>query len=127
MLPQLCTIKLEKASQACLNRRMKHALSLAFCGLMLTASAADAAVCLSASQIQSSDSDGKSLTLTMKNGEVWQGQLLRPCSGLRFSGFSWELRGDKICENAQTLRVISTGSICALGKLSLRNTTPAKK
>jgi hypothetical protein len=57
----------------------------------------------------------------MKNGEVWRGELQRVCSGLRFSGFSWELRGDKICENAQTLRVIDTGAICALGRLSLQS------
>ena len=104
---------------------MKRLLLLAACGLILTAAAAHAAVCLSASQIQSSDSDGRSLTLTMKNGDVWRGQLLRPCSGLRFSGFTWDIRGDRICENAQTLRVISTGSLCALGALSLQ--APAKR
>jgi hypothetical protein len=121
MLPQLCIVKLEKASRACLNCGMKFAPALALCGLMLTAGAAEAAVCLTVSQIQSTDSDGKSLTLTMKNGEVWRGELQRVCSGLRFSGFSWELRGDKICENAQTLRVIDTGAICALGRLSLQS------
>ena len=104
---------------------MKSAPALALCGLMLTAGAAQAAVCLTASQIQSTDSDGKSLTLTMKNGEVWLGELRRACSGLRFSGFAWNVSGDKICENAQTLRVIDTGAICALGKLSLQ--PPQKK
>jgi hypothetical protein len=127
MLPRLCSIKLEKASRSCLNRRVKNRLFFALCGLLLSAGAADAAICLSASHIRSTDSDGKVLTLSMKNGDVWQGQFQRPCSGLRFSGFSWDVRGDQVCENTQILRVVSTGAICALGKLTLQNTAPEKK
>jgi hypothetical protein len=37
------------------------------------------------------------------------------------------VRGDQVCEDAQILRVVSTGAICALGKLSLQTTAPEKK
>jgi hypothetical protein len=106
---------------------MKFVLSLTLC-LLLSGAGAQAATCLRLSQIKSTDSpDGKSLILTMKNGVVWQGQFQRPCSGLRFSGFSWDVRGDQVCEDAQILRVVSTGAICALGKLSLQTTASEKK
>ncbi len=69
----------------------------------------------------------KILILTMKNGVVWQEPVPAPLvAGLRFSRSSWDVRGDQVCEDAQILRVVSTGAICALGKLSLQTTAPEK-
>ena len=97
---------------------MKSAILVSVCLLLPTG--VQAATCLRLSQVKSTDtSDGKILVLAMKNGEVWHGELKRPCSGIRFSGFRWNTDGDLICEDSQLLRVVATGAICPLGKLSL--------
>ena len=98
---------------------MKLFLSVILLGSALSAAGAQAATCLNVSQIKSTDApNSKSLTITMKNGVVWQSQFPRPCTGIQFSGFRWDVRGDMVCENAQTLRVIDTGMLCSLGKLT---------
>jgi hypothetical protein len=99
---------------------MRHAMKIlltAYALLALTAGA-QAATCLNTSQITGTDSkDGKTLTLRMRDGKVWQGELKGSCSEIRFTGFAWDVQGGRICENMQTLRT-SQGGVCVLGKLT---------
>jgi hypothetical protein len=76
--------------------------------------------CIRSSDIQNSQpaNDEKSITFTMRNGDVWRNDLHGRCSGLRFNGFAWVLHSDEICDNQQTLRVLQSGSICMIGKFT---------
>jgi hypothetical protein len=58
------------------------------------------------------------LVITLKNGVVWAGALRGSCPDIRFNGFSWEVAGGQVCENMQSIRVLRSGQICTLGKLS---------
>ena len=75
-------------------------------------------ICLNNQDVQSASSnDGKTMVFKMRNGTTYINHLRGSCPGLRFNGFSWELRGiNDICENQQTLRVLRTGEVCMLGK-----------
>lgn len=56
------------------------------------------------------------IQFTMSNGEVWLNRLPRTCPGLKFEGgFSWDVRGVTVCSNEQIIRVLNTGTTCALG------------
>ena len=88
-----------------------------------TAQAQDAKpprTCIRSSDIQSSQpaNDEKSITFTMRNGDVWRNDLQGRCSGLRFNGFAWVLHSDQICDGQQSLRVLQSGSICVIGKFT---------
>ena len=86
--------------------------------LAANTSAVQADICLRTSDISGSDSpDGTVLVLRMKDGKTWRAQLQPACPALRFSGFSWIVRGGEICEGSQILRVVESGQICAIGKI----------
>ncbi len=52
----------------------------------------------------------------MKNRKIWKNTLHQTCTGLKFEhGFSEDIRGNMICANMQTIRVLRQGSICSLG------------
>ncbi len=46
---------------------------------------------------------------------MWRNTLKNPCPGLRFNGFVYTIRGDQVCGNMQTIRVLQTQEICMLG------------
>lgn len=78
-------------------------------------------VCLHTHNINSSEpsKDERSITFVMKNGERWRNDLQGRCSGLKYDGFSWVLRGgDEVCDNSQSLTVNTTGNVCMLGKFT---------
>jgi hypothetical protein len=78
-------------------------------------------VCLYTHDIRNTEPsrDDKSLTFVMNNGDRWRNDLQGPCTGLKYNGFTWVLRGDdRVCDNMQTLRVNTTGGICVLGKFT---------
>jgi len=87
--------------------------------VLASCAAVQAATCLSFRDIQSSESpDGKSLLFTMRDGKVWRGELRGACADIRMNGFSWDTDGGQLCENLQTIRVLRSGGICRLGKLT---------
>jgi hypothetical protein len=100
---------------------MKFLTAMTLIPALLLASAAHAGVenrtCLLVSQIAGSDSDGKTLFLRMRNGQRWEGQLKGACSQMKWGGYSWDVRGGEVCENAQSIN-IPRGGPCVLGKLS---------
>ncbi len=104
---------------------MRKAVAAFFCVLFIPVSGAWAVTCLNTNDIRSSDSpDGKVLALTLKSGQVWNGELKGTCPDIRMNGFIWRVDGGQVCENAQSIRVMRSGQVCTLGKLSRQ--TPAK-
>lgn len=76
-------------------------------------------ICLNNRQIVSSRSrDGRTMLFQMRDGRQYINHLHGYCPGLKFDGFSWVLRSgdERVCENAQSLRVLRTGEICLLGR-----------
>ncbi|HEY1630386.1 MAG TPA: hypothetical protein VGF56_03685 [Rhizomicrobium sp.] len=74
-------------------------------------------VCIRSRDIdRTSVPDDRTVLFHMKGGKVWKSAMMAPCAGLRFHGFVYDAspNGD-ICGNLQTIRVITTGSVCALG------------
>jgi hypothetical protein len=62
----------------------------------------------------------REIVFRMRNGKVWKNTLRTDCPGLKFEGgFSWTIRGDTVCENLQTIRVLRRGNACLLGKFTL--------
>lgn len=98
---------------------MKRIAAFLFGLSVFAGEGAQAATCLKPGDIASSDSaDGKVLVVTMKNGVVWHWELLGACPNIRFNGFSWDVDGGQICENMQMVRVLRSGELCRLGKLT---------
>ncbi|MES2292447.1 MAG: hypothetical protein V4527_04030 [Pseudomonadota bacterium] len=96
---------------------MRFSRTIAAVCLLASTASAQAAICLRSTDIENSDSpDGKVLILKMKDGKIWHTALQPACPGIRFYGFSWEINGGQICENAQILRVVRSGEVCAIGK-----------
>jgi hypothetical protein len=63
--------------------------------------------------------DARTILFHMKGGRVWKNTLMADCAGLRFHGFIYDASPNgEICGNLQTIRVITTGSVCALGPFS---------
>jgi hypothetical protein len=105
---------------------MRYSVAAVCIGLVICAGTAQAATCLSASQVRSTDSpDGSALVLIMKNGAVWRAPFLRNCSGIRYSGFAWIVDGDRICENSQRLTVRATRATCTIGTLTQVKAAPS--
>jgi len=91
--------------------------------LFLTAQAALAApICLSTRNIAntSPSPDGTAITFRMTDGSVWRNDLRGRCPDLRWDGFSWATSDpmERICENEQTLTLIRSAEVCALGKFT---------
>ena len=56
------------------------------------------------------------IRFTLRNGEIWSNKLQHACSGLKFEqGFSWEVTGNLVCSNMQTIHVQNAGTPCQLG------------
>ena len=101
-----------------------------FVSLAAAAAPANAAnICISTRDIMDSQpqNDGKAIIFRMRNGAVWRNDLQGACPDLRFDGFAWTIRNpdETVCENMQTLRVLRSGEICALGKFT--QTKPPRK
>jgi len=104
----------------------KIILAGAAAALFLTAQAAlaegPAPVCLSTRNIAntSPSPDGTAITFRMTDGSVWRNDLRGRCPDLRWNGFSWATSDpmERICENEQTLTVIRSAEVCALGKFT---------
>ena len=81
-----------------------------------------APICLPTRNIaQTSPSpDGTAITFRMTDGSVWRNDLRGRCPDLRWDGFSWTTSDpmEQVCENEQTIRVIRSAEVCALGKFT---------
>lgn len=67
----------------------------------------------------------REILFTMRNGKVWKNTLHGNCPGLKFEdGFSWNVRGDTVCANLQTLYVLRRGTPCQLGEFSAYTPPP---
>lgn len=79
-------------------------------------------ICLSTRQIAntSPSPDGSAITFRMTDGSVWRNDLRGRCPDLRWNGFVWSTRNpmSSVCENEQTLTVIRSGEVCALGNFT---------
>ncbi len=59
------------------------------------------------------------IRFTLRNGEIWSNKLPHACSGLKFEqGFSWEVSGNLVCSNMQTIHVQNAGTPCQLGEFT---------
>jgi hypothetical protein len=83
---------------------------------------ARAPICLPTRNIaQTSPSpDGRAITFRMTDGSVWRNDLRGRCPDLRWSGFSWATSDpmERVCENEQTISVIRSAEVCALGNFT---------
>ncbi len=84
-------------------------------------------VCLYTYLIDRTDvPDEGTIVFHMKDGKTWTNKLSGACPGLRFHGFSYIVRGNnEICGNLQSIRVLETGSVCALGPFVPSETQPS--
>jgi hypothetical protein len=75
-------------------------------------------ICLNVRDIQDTTSkDGKILKFTMKDGTVYNNHLRQTCDSLVYGGFVWTVPSTQdVCEDVQTLRALTTGEICRLGR-----------
>jgi non-ribosomal peptide synthetase component E (peptide arylation enzyme) len=83
-------------------------------------------VCLWTYQIDhTSVPDENTIVFHMKGGETWVNKLANRCSGLKFYGFSYDVRGpSEICGNQQSIRVLKTGAVCLLGPFTQGEVKP---
>jgi len=81
-----------------------------------------APICLATRSIaQTSPSpDGTAITFRMTDGSVWRNDLRGRCPDLRWDGFTWTTSNPmaQVCENEQTISVIRSAEVCALGKFT---------
>lgn len=67
------------------------------------------------------------IRFTLRSGEIWSNKLQHACSGLKFEqGFSWEVSGNLVCSNMQTIRVQNTSTPCQLGVFTKLPPEPPK-
>lgn len=65
------------------------------------------------------------IRFTLRNGEIWSNKLPHACSGLKFEqGFSWEVSGNLVCSNMQTIHVQNAGTPCQLGEFTKLSEQP---
>ncbi len=91
-----------------------------------SASAGSNGVCLQTSMIDHtailSDS---AIVFYMKGGKPYLNTLTFPCPSLKFEdGFTYEADFPEICSNAQTIKVLRSGTFCELGQFTAYD--PAK-
>ncbi|MBV9549464.1 MAG: hypothetical protein JO256_07305 [Alphaproteobacteria bacterium] len=112
-------------------------LAVAFLAAALPAAAQPApvqpsrtAVCLNVRDIQDASSkDGKILSFKMRDGTIYNNHLRQSCDSLIFGGFAWTVPStQEVCEDVQTLRAITTGEVCRLGRFDapVRRTAAAR-
>ncbi len=59
------------------------------------------------------------IVFTLNDGSQWLNTLPAKCPGLKFEGgFAWDIRGETVCANLQTFRVLRRGNACMLGAFS---------
>ena len=106
---------------------MKKVLSgVAVLAALMTVAAAmpaeAAKICLPTRGMESTtpQNDGAAILFKMRDGSVWRNDLHGRCPDLKFNGFAWTVRNPdgSVCENEETLRVLRSGEICALGKFT---------
>ncbi len=83
-------------------------------------------VCLWTYQIDhTSVPDENTIVFHMVGGKTWVNKLLGSCSGLKFHGFTYVVRGPgEICGNQQSIRVLNTGAVCLLGPFTPGDAKP---
>ena len=96
---------------------------VAMTAMMLTGAAHAAPICLRTQDMVSTEPQkgGGSIIFKMRDGSTWRNDLHGRCPDLWFdTGFSWTVRnGDgSVCENQDTLRVLRSAEVCALGKFT---------
>ena len=104
----------------------KFFLAGAAAALFLTAQVAlaqgQAPICLAARNIAntSPSPDGAAIIFRMTDGSVWRNDLRGRCPDLKWDGFSWTTSDpmERICENEQTIKLIRSAEVCALGKFT---------
>jgi hypothetical protein len=75
-----------------------------------------APVCLRPNEIDHTQTvDASNILFYMRGGKIWRNTLQGPCPGLRFNGFAYEVHGDEICSNMQSIHVIHDEELCFLG------------
>jgi len=85
-----------------------------------TPAAAGPNACINPTQIQKQEivSD-QEIRFVMNNGDVWTNRLKRECQGLKFEGgFTWDVRGTRVCANEQIITVLNAGNTCSLGEFT---------
>lgn len=82
--------------------------------------------CIYPTQIRSSTPiSDREILFRMNNGKIWKNTLRSDCPGLKFeAGFSWNIRGDTVCANLQTIYVLRRGTACLLGEFSAYTPPP---
>jgi len=103
------------------------ALLITFVGLFAAPALAAPNICIDTRKIVSStpQGHGRAILFKMRDGTLWRNNLRGVCPGLDFDGYAWTVRNpdSSVCENEETLRVLQSGEICALGKFE--KVTPA--
>jgi hypothetical protein len=97
----------------------KIVTALALAGVVISAPAFAANICIDTRDVVSSKStDGKIMVFKMKDGRTLVNHLQGSCPDLKFNGFVWQSHsGDtKVCENEQSFSVLQSGQVCVLGK-----------
>jgi len=81
--------------------------------------AAASSVCLNTHYIQNTHVvDAKTILFKMKDGTVWRNDLRASCTGLLFRGFTYRLNYDELCDDGQSIRVLTTNQVCMLGSFT---------
>jgi len=90
--------------------------------IAVSAPALAAKVCLSTRDMKQTKpkDDGSAITFTMRDGSVWRNDLKGRCPDLKFNGFAWTIRNPAgtVCDNEETIKVLQSGEVCALGKFT---------
>ncbi len=78
--------------------------------------AAAAPTCLYTYQIDRTKVvDAKTIDFRMRDGTVYRNVLQHSCTSLPFYGFVYVVRVDQICDNLQSIRVLTSNEVCLLG------------
>jgi|SRR6476646_11948369 hypothetical protein len=80
---------------------------------------AAAPVCLNTFYIDSSRVvDPQTIIFRMKDGTQWRNTLRTPCGGLRFHGYTYNVKYTELCDYGQSIRVLQTNQVCTLGNFT---------
>jgi hypothetical protein len=112
---------------------LRHWTGVLACGMALLAGCSDEpnaavpdptagsnGVCLRAESIDHTEvADDSTILFITKDHKVWKNSLPFPCTSLKFEGgFAFATDADEICSNAQTIRVLRSGTFCELGQFT---------
>jgi hypothetical protein len=80
---------------------------------------AAAPVCLNTFYIDSSRVvDPQTIIFRMKDGTQWRNTLRAPCIGLRFHGYTYNVKYTELCDYGQSIRVLESNEVCTLGSFT---------